>query len=374
MANDDLVPATDPEKRFAEIARNLSEGQPSPTVRVRELLRWFGAHRRGFNVIERIRTALEGAKIRTTPDFEEVYIDSDVEFALFESEDNGENSGAEEQPKRKRLSDPVWKISRLKSANKPVVAVARTESLEKAISKMMLGDFSQLPVVNGRSIDGAITWNSIGTGLAFGPPGRSVQDFTVQDFIVDVKPVSGTTPLLKAIPEIIQSQFVVVVAKDKTITGIVTATDLSEEFQEQAEPFLALREIEHQIRRLIIDIGRTSDEELRTNSRSFSEATSDDDISIHGMNFGDYVAIMEKDEWWPRLKIPIDKKEFIGKLDVVRKIRNRFMHFDPDTFDRDGSSDGDNSDLVVLRRMNAFLQRLLDLLSTSSLGDERASK
>jgi hypothetical protein len=51
---------------------------------------------------------------------------------------------------------------------------------------------------------------------------------------------------------IAQHQYVLVQAPGRTITGIVTSTDLSLQFQQLTEPLLLLDEIEQHIRMLIV--------------------------------------------------------------------------------------------------------------------------
>lgn len=54
-------------------------------VRVKELLSWFDAQRRGVLVVREIRTALRKAKLVTVPDFEVAYIDQRIKLkAAFE--------------------------------------------------------------------------------------------------------------------------------------------------------------------------------------------------------------------------------------------------------------------------------------------------
>src|SRR3546814_4636712 len=54
--------------------------------------------------------------------------------------------------------------------------------------------------------------------------------------------------IFEAITDIVQHDFVLVRARDKTISGIVTAADLSLQFRTLTEPFLLLSEIETHVR------------------------------------------------------------------------------------------------------------------------------
>jgi len=130
------------------------------------------------------------------------------------------------------------------------------------------------------------------------------------------------------------------------VTGIVTASDLSLQFQQLSEPFLLLSEIENYIRLLI--------------SRSFNlvelEAVRDPSDgarkveTVSDLTFGEYIRLIENDVGWARLGLAIDRKVFCESLERVRTIRNDVMHFDPDGVDP--------RDLEALRDFARFLQSL----------------
>src|SRR5829696_8987821 len=58
-------------------------GKPK-MIRVRDLLSWFGAQRRGILVISEVRKALKRAKVVTVPDFEVAYIDQRIKLKPLE--------------------------------------------------------------------------------------------------------------------------------------------------------------------------------------------------------------------------------------------------------------------------------------------------
>jgi hypothetical protein len=78
---------------------------------------------------------------------------------------------------------------------------------------------------------------------------------------------------------------------------------------------------------------------------------------------------MRSGSWWEELGLPIDRGEIAGALDEVRKIRNSVVHFDPDTFEGDAQESESRQSVAELRRMNAFLQRLLLAMPTSATAD-----
>jgi predicted transcriptional regulator len=120
--------------------------------------------------------------------------------------------------------DPIKKIRMLESANTPPITVTREAKLKEAITLMMMHDISQLPVVSGtRTVQGVISWETIGFGLNNGSDSELVVDFIQNDVTI----LDQETPLLDAISDILKKGFVLVQRADKTLCGIVTLTDLS---------------------------------------------------------------------------------------------------------------------------------------------------
>jgi hypothetical protein len=114
--------------------------------------------------------------------------------------------------------------------------------------------------------------------------------------------------------------------KRHKISGIVTTSDLSLEFQQLTEPFLLLSEIENHIRGMIHNAGFTV-EELRE-CRDSAEETREIE-GVFDLTFGEYIKLLENKDSWGKLKLKIDQKIFFQDLDRIRKIRNDVMHFDP---------------------------------------------
>jgi hypothetical protein len=121
---------------------------------------------------------------------------------------------------------------------------------------------------------------------------------------------------------------------------------LTIQFRNLAEPFLLIGEIENQVRKLIH--GKFSAEELQDARKENDPDRVIDGVA--GLTFGDYVHLVENEDWWTKLMLKIDRAEFVKRLDHVRKIRNDVMHFDPD-----GLSD---DDITSLRDFSIFLRTL----------------
>jgi hypothetical protein len=192
-----------------------------------------------------------------------------------------------------------------------------------------------------REVKGVVSWESIGTRLALGKNGHNVSDFMESH-----QEIKHDSSLFQAIPIIAQHTYVLVRGNDNRITGIITASDLNLQFQQLAEPFLLLDEIENHIRRILSD--RFSTAELAS-----VRDPNDGGRVINGvedLTFGEYVRLLEDPERWKKLGLEIDRVTFCKTLDRVREIRNDVMHFDPDGIPP--------PDLDRLREFAGFLQKL----------------
>ena len=351
-----------PQERLDKIAEDLKKGEEPVSVTVREFLSWFSAQRRGYYIVHWILSSLKKANLQTEPDFQSAYIDSKISFSLLPQEEPDEqpeevpssiseqiSTAVEEVCVTESIAveitayaDPTYRISKLAAANRTPVSVAPDANIQEAITVMLTNDFSQLPVMVGeRDVKGVISWTSIGTRLALSKSGAHAKD------LMDAhQEIRSNSSMFQAIPIIIQHQYVLIRGGDNRITGIVTASDLSLQFQQLAEPFLLLGEIENHIRRILAS--KFSPSELAE-----AKDPSDKDRVVNepaDLTFGEYIRLLENPDRWTKLGLAVDRKILIEKLDRVREIRNDVMHFDPDPMPVD--------DLSFLRDLVEFFQRL----------------
>jgi hypothetical protein len=172
-----------------------------------------------------------------------------------------------------------------------------------------------------REVKGVISWESIGTRIVLGKSGEHVRDFMDPHH-----EIRADSSLFDAIPVVAKRQYVLIRGSDNRITGIVTESDLNLQFQQLAEPFMLLSEIENHIRRVLAD--KFSPDEF-----SSVRDPKDGDRAVNGVDdltFGEYVRLLEHDDRWKKINIQVDRVTFCKSLDQVRRIRNDVMHFDPD--------------------------------------------
>lgn len=381
--------------KIAYAAERLRKGHRVNRLTVRDFLRHFGAERRGAVKIQAIRHILNLLDLATDPDFETAWIDSPMWLHLKDGVPvtaNGSHPAvandlqtagaaeaeemvlestpsavelAEEQtesapisgapniqieakgPEAAQGDDPTFRIGRLPAANTKLIVVNQNDTLTKAVTLLLNNDFSQLPVMHGeREVKGVVTWKSIGSKLALGRNCESVKDCREDARIVD-----SNRTLFDCIPTIVEYGYVLVSdARDRKITGIVTASDLSLEFQALSQPFLLLREIELHVRQLLIDKVSAADFNLLNHGSPSLHKPKD----ITDLSFGEYVRLVQHPEVWAKLQLKIDSGVLVELLERVRVIRNDVMHFDPDPMTPD--------ELATLKQAVRFMQELYELL------------
>jgi hypothetical protein len=130
-------------------------------------------------------------------------------------------------------------------------------------------------------------------------------------------------PLLEAVGEICHHEYALIRDKGK-ISGMVTISDLSGQFQQLTQPFLFLREIENHLRALIED-GMPGEDFAHCMKRSGVDRE-----DVFDFDFGDYLRLLGNRENWERLGLFADQRVFLRLLDRVRKVRNGVMHFNPE--------------------------------------------
>ena len=213
---------------------------------------------------------------------------------------------------------------------------------------MLLFDFSQLPVMqNDREVKGIVSWESIGSRLAL----KEKPVETVRECMKPHYEVKATDSLFRVIAHIVEHSYVLVRGDDRTITGIVTTSDLSLQFQQLSEPFLLLSEIENHVR-LVMDGKFTADELSSVRDSADPERVIE---TVADLTLGEYIRLLENPANFQKTGLNVDRKVFVRELDHVRRIRNDVTHFDPD-----GITEKDHE---LLRHFLQFMHELREIAS-----------
>jgi CBS domain-containing protein len=316
-------------RELQSIAEDLKAGREAEPVTVRTFLWWFGAQRRGPNIVRHIRQELDKAGLVTVPDFEARWVDAPINFALAlattlqpeqdvssASDDHAADEGAWV------TRDATFRISKLAAANHEVVRITPDGTLAEAVTLLLARDFSQIAVMTSdRDVKGMVSWRSIGSRLALGKVAG-----VVRDFMEPHHEVRSSVSIFDAIPMITRHDYVLVRGEQNKITGIVTASDLSRQFQALSEPFLLLGEIENLIRNMIGEKFAASELAAGIDPGNPPRTVN----SVDDLTFGDYIRLLQQPERWAQLGLAVDRVLFCKDLNAIREIRNDVTHFDPD--------------------------------------------
>ncbi|CAM5466790.1 CBS domain-containing protein [Leifsonia shinshuensis] len=275
-------------------------------ITVRRLISFWGYSARGENVVNVVQSDLAQMGYTTVPPFDSGVLDSIVIIEKLTHDD---------EPEPHLLT-----LSRVPSANfairnpldgPPPGFVTKTDSIDDAITTMLRHDFSQLPVVHSRdslAIVGVFSWETYAKTLARGVKPVTVEAATEPALTVDLR-----SDLFASV-EPISKQGFVLVTFNGTLSGIVTASDLTAQFQQLAVPFLA--------------VGRCEQELKRVAKLCFPPPKNStyDDLALGGIR--DHYK-----KYWGELGWSLSRDAFDAWIDTTRQLRNRIAHFDDQDVD-----------------------------------------
>jgi hypothetical protein len=218
--------------------------------------------------------------------------------------------------------------------------VHQDESLDAAITKMRLNGFSQLPVMSGRKLKGAVTWESVALAI------QTRADVRLRDAMVQPLSRRDDTHLLDVIEDISAEGFMVVEDMRGCPVGVVTPADVAVAYDAFATPFSLIGDLDRQLRGVIdesMDWSDVLDVLDPTGDRKL--------VSLDQLSFGDYIRAFENEGLWRQLGWSVDRSVLRERLEEIRGIRNDIMHFNPDP-PPDGT-------VEMLRRMHDLIGYLV---------------
>jgi hypothetical protein len=328
-ASDRTAPRSPVQRRhdYLREARARAEAGEAVETTVRDLISLWDAKGRGHRINQRIEADLDNHGLTTVPNFRKVTIDSQVALITKSSEEPEDAVVAPESVSDEDEElDVGLTVGNLPSALGGLEGVVADASVEQAVTKMLLNDYSQVAVLSGpRTLRGAVTWQSIarahhanaGAGLA--------------ESIVPATEVRYDQDLFEVLPTVVDKGFVFVRNATNELCGIVTTADVAVAYRGLATPFLLIGVIDQLLRWLIArtftieEIAACCDRDGARGLDSFDD-----------MAFGDYQRVLESPVKWSSLGWSLDRALFVERLAEIREIRNDVMHFNPDPLPADG--------------------------------------
>jgi restriction system protein len=312
-------PPADPEALEQEVR---DEGTRQLTAR--DLIGLWGWQRRTGDVIDLVDQELAARGLQVSPHFTEVQLDGLITASAQESTLTGE---AAPEPAGTDLGHTAartsgedlsrhWRIGSLPFA-RDVVTIGFDEPLSRAITRMVQGDFSQLPVVNRNNVlRGVVTWESIARAQ-LGNRGATIAA------ALDPHPHTAQEQeeLFVRIDDIQRHGFLIVTDGDNLVLGILTASDLADQLKLRVEPFILLGEAERRLRRLT---DRLPVDQLPIGSVRNTRAAG------KYLTLGQYPEVLRDDACWALLGWPYEQDDLVRRVTAVKNYRNELAHWDMD--------------------------------------------
>lgn len=335
VASDRKTPEQEAEavrRRFdaLEEARLKAEAGEPETRTVREFIRIWGFEDRDRTASAQIDADLANHGLTTVPDFRAVSLDRTIQMIVLPDPDRDASpvEAADGEPEKAAADvseesvDIGLTLGNLLSDDNPLVWVSPSANFEEAITAMQINDYSQVAVLaNPHTLYGAVSWKSIAEAKHLNPDAgfSDAIDRHARNRVFDYD-----TRLLDVLTTLRQDEFIFVRDFERKITGIVTAGDVVHKYDETATPFFLIGEIDQELRQLLQN---TFEEETIRQACSSAGLTFK---SVDSMSIGQYQVVLDNPNCWAQLGWPLDRKQFIARLNELRTVRNNVMHFNPD--------------------------------------------
>ncbi len=338
--------------------------EDSPWVTTpREIIHLASGNKRNTKLTEEIEQLLDEFHLFTHPAFSNTHLANviTVQKRPAETEDIPETIEELSGPLMCYLGlqkgsncDPIPRLSRLDSANlrhphergrTSLISIQRDAPLEEAITLMIKCNYSQLPIMNNpRKVEGMVSWRSIGKAKCLGKKLDRVYDCREE-----VEVVSIHTPLLEVVERVLRKEVVLVRDTDDIICGIITNTDITGQFLEQAEPFFLIEQIEKLIRIIL----SRSDIPIEDMLRLLDPNKLDKKVQhVSDLTFGQYLIVLQNEEIFRRINLPVSRTKLMEYFGRIHEIRNEVMHFAVD--------ETSHEDLKHLRETLNLLQEIME--------------
>lgn len=305
-------------------------------ISIRKLIGIWGKQSRGIHVNNSITSDLEEMGFVAKPPIEIGPIDSHVLINKIENINKFEKS--ENSFSRAEIDNHLLTLAAIPSAtlnqqeNEKLLCVDINDGVNETLAKMLISDFSQVPVVEKDKLVGVFSWESFGQSVL---AGRKAE--FVREAVNTARPVELRTDLLQTTDQIAKDGFVLVVQFGKLV-GLVTASDLTSQFAELTAPFLAIGRVETELKR----VAKLMWGELKEPDKNGDRKRIDSLMMMELLNL--YASK------WDDLQWEFPKCLFLEWGDRVRILRNSIAHYDE-------QDEMIHQDLELANRLTGWLQQ-----------------
>jgi hypothetical protein len=241
--------------------------------------------------------------------------------------------------------NPDRRVGSLLCAKKLPTFVYPDDPLDKAITLMVINDFSQLPVLDkSEQPKGILRWPTILKGLLDSKPlGKA------SSWATEARTMHRDRSIYDAFEEVLRYEYVLITEDHTKVCGIVTNYDLGAFAHENLVPFMLVGEIELSLRAIIDKHQLDRTKQQQPNDRR--PATN----GVKEPSLNELMAVLRHEENWQKLKTKLAQKELLDAIDAVRIIRNALMHFNKS---RDANDTEPFADMQRLKLVARFLGQI----------------
>lgn len=310
-----------------ETLEELPDAAPV-TTSIRSLLSIAGFHRRTSGTVSALQDQLAELGLSTTPPFDEGLIDDEIiirNIAAEEDTSTAADLDTATAPSTRRTtagsSSVTHPVSAVPSATREPDSVSSGDKLSFAQTIMLENNYSQLAVVDNGALRGALTWTSIAiAGLKKTPQ-------IVADALIDSPPIIHLHQNVLDVVDLVEQQgYVFVLDEAQQIGGIITISDLAQEFGRDRRPIMLIEEVELRLRRATQK--HLTDADVESSPARVSK--------LKDLTLGSYPFLLQNEALWQKLGwVGVEQDRVLSLTRLTANVRNQLMHFSQDPLEGD---------------------------------------
>jgi len=234
--------------------------------------------------------------------------------------------------KERTLKDLFHRVKQVLPEAQDLVVFPPEKPVVEALAEMRKGNFSQIPVVEGKEVLGVFSHRSFAEGVTKLPKDeRNPLSLPVEVFLEDLK-YARITDELAALLDEFDVKEAVLVGSETQLQGIITTIDALRYFYGVASPYVMLREIELATRELIrvsVDERELKDCIDKCLKKHYEDSGRSVPKCLEELSTNDYVMLLRFRGNWEKFKPAFGGNPNIvyAKLRPLPELRNVVFHF-----------------------------------------------
>ena len=182
-----------------------------------------------------------------------------------------------------------------------IATVSPDDAVLSAFTQMVTYDYSQLPVVSDNRVAGVVKWNALAVAVCCT---GNAAEAKIKEYAKKARTIGIGEPAENAIEIVAKGDYAIVINEDRSLAGILTASDLAVHLHTLAEPHANIQRIEYALRD-INGCHPRKDEYVPSIRRQIEKLKRN----------------------WPTLCTGLDRDTVVSVLEKANNTRNSLAHF-----------------------------------------------